>query len=643
MSIKAAKKVENGESRLPPMWGHGVRSEKDSMLAQDMESMYSKLENCPADHKAVPAAIYRYRHGVMSLRDPMQDELANAGGMYADKAAKNPQTYGRPACGGSKSSCGSISSLIKHMDERQIAGLSPSERNKVDTFSSRAIARLARRKEQHDEMEVVDKKTVEAEAKANGEPVSMGEMVDEIQQKSQGEAEDIVRTEEYVKRDVLGRVCPPGTYKMSDAAMVPAMKEKMQQKDEDEKPIDEAAAAMMPEPMFASLRQQQSEPDKKAPAAAADKSPAAPSSQANNLQRADESKASPAAAQKAVAKAQSSKAPAQISDAGAAPVAKGFEMGTLPLIALIGLAVLALLFIAGFVYYLINRGKKTKKPKDFVGRTVANVGEGIGSVVDAGTKAVGSAVRGAVDTGRSAVGGALNVGQAALDVGESAVGTVGRTAGALLEGDIRGAGSAVTGGAADFARKTFDVGSAAVQGVADTAGSAIGGAADVASAAVEGGAGVVGSASDIAGSMVDVVTGNESADDEDDEGEAMPSVTATRTVDMPSGVSARETVTVTPPTDEDTSLGVDDIEEAFADETPVADAQMDADQETADEAPVEDTEDVQGRVEDLIRNTAPLLEETEASDTASDVARESEAVMDAFADEARAAEEQEVE
>lgn len=584
------------------MWGHGVRSAKDSMTADALQSMYARIENCPKEHKALPETIYRHRHGVMTLKNHMDDELANAGGMYANKATKNPQAYGQPACGRSQSSCGSISGMIAKMGNGDIAGLAPSERNKVDTFSSRAIARLARNKEQKDEMAVVEKKTAEAESKE--EPVKMGEMVAEIKEKAEMEAEDIVRTEEHVKRDVLGRPCPPGTYKLTADAIKPAMKELMQKKmatDDEQKPMEDGGAGLTPAPMFASLREtdaKASDALQKAVAVAAN------DAKPSNMERVDATKAEQAA--KIVVEEPATAGGAAVDDAGATPTATGFEIGTLPLIALIGLAVLALLLIAGFVSWLMSRGKPAgEKPKGFIGKTVRSAGEAIGGVIGAAKKAVGSAVEGVVATGKSAVGGAVDVGSAALDVGEAAVGTVGKTAGALLEGDIAGAGRAAVSGVTDVARKTIDVGTTALGGVADVAGTAVGGVGEVAGAAVEGGAAALGGAKDIASGVFDVVTGaDDSNNDNDDNSEPV--------------VEEEE---------DSASVGVNDIEEAFGEAS--------AGETTAPAADA--TEDVQARVNDLIAETAPLLDETEEiSETPSDIAREGEAVMDAFADEARA-------
>ena len=600
--------------------------------------------------KPSPYARGNPHSGLVSMRSQRNVDLEMS--MRARQSPKSKAAQAPP----SDSSRASISAMMAHADEADFEKMAPSERNKIGMYSSRAIARLSRRKERQTQQAVVDKAARMAESGAGGEPMKMSDMVGEIAEKAASEARDIVETEEMAKYDVYGRPCPArGRSAQKGFIMMSDMMPKPENQAEKE---EISTVAKEPEPMYASLRNEESaEQANVEPVVVANGAPATPAANraaapataapsagaparaapASNVQRASEAQS----AQQPAAVAANGAAPAnavvaangaETSAAGPAPVAEGFRLGALPLWALIGLAVLAVFFIGGLIYWLIGRmngGSRRAASAAAAGGDVeraeagdserrsfvGNVGKVVGDVVEAGRQTIGRAVDTVRDTGRAVFEGVGRTADAAVGVGEAAVGTVTGTAGAALRGDLSGAGSAAVGGVANVAQRTIDVGSAAAGGVADTARQAVSGVAGVADTVVRGTAGAV---SGVAQSGADVI---ESVVGSDDEPEAE---------EPPASTPAEE--------DEDVSVGTADIEQAFAEE------EAEQAEETAQAA--EETEEVQERAEQLLAEAEEASAEAEeasaeaeeASAEVSELTGEAADVVEALGDEARAAE-----
>lgn len=564
-----------------------------------------------APEGAAPCDIYRSRNGIVMVKGGIDDDMANSGGMYVNKAAINAQTFGAPACGkavggsGASSSCGSISAMIAKLQDSEIAAMSPSERNRVDSFSSRSIARLARSKEQKDEAAAVEKTSAEAEK--TKEPVKVAAMMDDLKKKSETEAADIVKTEEQVKRDFLGRPCPPGSYKQRSEAMA------KQQLKVAGAELSLAIPALMPQPMFASLRETDKQPagaaatvagaaDAGAAAgAAAGTAAAAPS----NLARADE-KAASATEAGAVASAQG----VSTDNAGPSPIAEAFKLGPWAIAGLVLLSLLVLLAIAGVIYWLVGGGKEGA-PKGRIMRTVAAagglIGKGVTAVTDtakgvfqAGKTALSKTAEGIVSAGEKTIDTAAGVAGGALDVGKSAIGTVAETGGALLRADLPGAAEALGGGLKATAQTAVGTVKEAVGDVADVAGSALRTVGEVGGAAVDAGAAVVGGATDLAkGAVTGTVDVARAAVGADESSGDAPADASTSSADA--GAS------------DASSVGMADIDQAF-DAAPAKDAAA--------------TEDLQAKTADIVKEAEQALAADSSSDLGAGVADTQSALGD---------------
>ena len=570
------------------------------------KSMYSASD-------AGPCEIYRQRNGIMSLTGGLDDSLMSPGGMYVNKVAQNAQTFGAPACGASKSSCGSISEMMAKMQENEIAALSPSDRNSMNTFSALSIARLSKAKEQKDQAAAVSAAT-DAAVKAESAP-KVGAMMDSLAEKASAEASDIVKSETVVKRDFLGRPCAPGTY---DADMYRESYKKMLRAGMDLS-MTNAAPALTPTPMFASLRDSsavtvtaQGTPAA-APAAApapgaTTPSPAAVASVDANMARVSEALATDASAPAVVPAAAA--AAASTDNAGQTPLAYVQSLSWPWIAGIIALSLLAVLMIAGLIYWLV--GSKDK-PQGVVGRTVAAAGNTIGRGVDAvkstvkgilgaGEKALTTVAEGTVNAGEKAFDTVKSTAGATLDAGATALGAVGATGGKLLSGDISGAGQELVQGVKDTATGTLDIAKTAGSGLVKTAGSVIDTATGVASAAVDAGSAAVGGVADLAKGTVQggvdvakaITNADESASASDSEASSEPAAAAEESSDQ--------------------SVGVDDINQAFA----------------KTEQPADATEDLKARTDELEQNAKDIL--NEASDASADVKDAADEVKAAMGD-----------
>lgn len=561
------------------------------------KSMYSSADAGPCD-------IYRSRSGIMTLKGVTDDSMMSAGGMYATKASLNAQTFGAPACGATKSSCGTISELMAKMKDSEIASMSPSDRNAINTFSALSIARLSKAKEQKDQMDAVAA-TSDAAASEESAP-KVGAMMDELAKKSSDESSAIVANETVVKRDFLGRPCAPGTY---NADMYRESYKKALSAGLDLS-LNQAAPSLAPTPLFASLRD--SSTMVKTSSGAAATSPAAgtvaPSTAAvagvdANMARVDEALATDAAASTAAAVVPAAGAVVATDNAGQTPFATLQNLSWPWIAGIVLLSLLAVLLIAGLIYWLVGGNDK---PKGVVGRAVAAASKTIGSGVDAvksaakgilgaGEKALSSAAEGAVNTGESAFDAVKNTAGAALTAGSTALGTVGSTGGKLISGDLSGAGEELVEGVKDTANKTLDIAKTAGSGLVDTAGSVINSAGEVAGAAVDAGAAAVGGVADLAKGTVQggvdvarAITDNDASSAESSQDESASA--------------------------SDASVGVDDINNAFAATEKAADA----------------TEELKARTEDIQNQAADILDN--ASDASADIQDAAEKVATALGD-----------
>ena len=575
--------------------GDKMMAKSMSPLSQAAAALQSMMpsKSMYATPSAVPCDAYRTRNGVMHLKGDLDNSLMSAGGMYITKVAQNAQTYGAPSCGASKSSCGSISALMAKMKDTDIASLSPSDRNAMNTFSALSISRLSKAKENKDQAEAVST-TMDAATTTETAP-KVGQMMDSLAKKSNDEASDIVASETVVKRDFLGRPCAPGTY---NADMYRESYKKMMTAGMDLS-MNNATPALVPVPVFASLRDASAmnKTETGMPASAPAAVTEAPlvsvvSGVESNMARVSESAAVAATAAAPVA----ASTVASTDNAGSTPLAYVQSLSWPWIIGIIGLSLLAILLIAGLVYLFI--GSK-KKPQGVVERTVAATGNTIGRGVDAvkstvsgllgaGERALSSVAEGTVNAGEAAFNTVKDTAGATLAAGATALGTVGATGGKLLSGDLAGAGRELVDGAKETVKDTLDIAKTAGSGLATTAGSVIDSASNVAGAAVDAGAAAIGGVADLATGTLQ--GGVEVA-------KAMTNTDASSSAEP----SAEPSPEVSTEASEDQSIGVDDINQAF---------------ETK-EKPLDATEDLKARTDEIVQGAADILNET--SDASADI------------------------
>jgi hypothetical protein len=574
-------------------------------------SMYAAGAAPAASPTTSAANVYRYRNGAMALRGDVDDMLTTSNGSFVNKAAANPQPFGKPACGkvgeGSHSSCGSITSLIAKISDAEITGMSPSDRNKGTMFSTVAIARLARGKEQKDQAEAVKVSTAQAEA--TKAPVSMGAVVKGLSDKAAAESKSIVTSEEQ-HRDVLNRPCPSGTYQSkTDAALKPMLSHSIQSGT-----TPEQIWTLAPTPVFASLRPQ-TPGQITTPILAAGGAPA--SAFTPNMTRADEIVAAQVAANPALmAPTPSMAATTAATTPAAAPESGGISAMVLGYhlnawqIALVALAgLVAVLFIAGLVYWLVKmyRGKSgEEKPQGRVMKTVAAAGNvfqrAAAAVADtakgvfgAGKKAVESAVGAGADIASKTVEGGAALTRGAIDTAAAAATGTLTAAGQLAQLQPGEAVKELTGGLSKAASTAVETVKGGVADVADVAKTAVTGAVDIAGHGVTAAKEAVGGAVNLA-SETAKATGT----------------VATTAAGLEGSEGSSEGSSESTESSEESSVGTNDINAAFEN--------------------AEKTENLTDATQRLSKATEQVMKEGEESSSGADVAKQVEAVKSALQD-----------